>query len=645
MRFIKIFLCILLFISQPVVSSQAWQFNGLKVTYDKNGLLLKLDNFTIPLFDDSITDVSYRCDSSQQLYPIHQCDHGELKFSYHGEEYHAILNGWYDAANNQWKMDVFNQNKSMVLHIDSKNQQQLKIDFNRLSIDSLSQWLQPYYAIDVSTATGQISSHVIIDISDDMTVLADYEVSELSWESDDGQYIIAESQLSGTIEVKQKPTGMTIDVFSKINQGEGLFTDVYTNFEQYPVDVLSSIHIDDQWNVSQWQVNLSATDAINFNFDILDWRNLTVDIDYKVKDLSVLYQAFFESYLSIIGIDDALFSGQSHGQISIQDGVISQISTTCEDVNLSITSIKTDIQNFDCELKWKNEGQWQTSMLSWQKLLLAGMPINQAEISILTVGQQISLPKETTLPVFDGSVVIHELSVNDLFTPDISIEFDGEVMPISLELITEKMGWPLMKGSISGKIPGMKKIGQSITFDGSLDLTVFDGYMRIDHLSMERLFGIAPVIAGDISFDRLNLEQVTSTFDFGDISGLVNGYVNGLRVTNWKPDRLDAYIESSKVKGVRQSISQRAIDNISSIGGVQGALSRSFLRFFKYFKYKRIGIGCRLRNAICEMRGIAENNNTYRIVEGKGLPSINIIGVSKFIDWEIFLDRLLNAGY
>ncbi|MBL4661761.1 MAG: hypothetical protein JKY19_15480 [Alcanivoracaceae bacterium] len=202
-----------------------------------------------------------------------------------------------------------------------------------------------------------------------------------------------------------------------------------------------------------------------------------------------------------------------------------------------------------------------------------------------------------------------------------------------------------MNGSISGKIPGMKKQGHSITFDGSLDLTVFDGQMQIDDLSIERLFGVAPVIAANIKFHKLNLQQITSTFDFGEMTGLIDGYVNDLRITNWKADRLDAYIESSKSSKIKQTISQRAIDNISSIGGIQGALSRSFLRFFEYFKYKRIGIGCKLRNSICEMRGIETNNNSYYIIEGKGIPSINIIGISRFIDWEVFLDRLLNAGY
>lgn len=276
------------------------------------------------------------------------------------------------------------------------------------------------------------------------------------------------------------------------------------------------------------------------------------------------------------------------------------------------------------------------------------MPIKTSEIGFVANDENIILDENTVIPVFDGNIVINRLKLEKIFNPLISIDFDGEVEPISLELITEKMGWPIMKGSISGNIPGLKKVENTITFDGLLELQAFDGEITVANLSMERLFGIAPVIAADVNFKDLNLQKITSTFDFGEITGLVKGYVNGLRITNWKPDRLEAYVESVGSKKIKQTISQRAIDNISSIGGIQGAVSRSFLRFFDSFRYKRLGIGCKLRNSICEMTGLKNSktdDNRYYLIEGSGIPAINILGFRKFIDWEVFLDRLLKANY
>ena len=45
------------------------------------------------------------------------------------------------------------------------------------------------------------------------------------------------------------------------------------------------------------------------------------------------------------------------------------------------------------------------------------------------------------------------------------------------------------------------------------------------------------------------------------------------------------------------------------------------------------------------MSGIKAENNTYQLIEGKGLPSINVMGYRRYIDWETFLERLLSAGY
>jgi hypothetical protein len=242
-------------------------------------------------------------------------------------------------------------------------------------------------------------------------------------------------------------------------------------------------------------------------------------------------------------------------------------------------------------------------------------------------------------------VLISHLHHKNIFDSFIEIDFNGEVLPISLELITKKLDWPVMSGKISGLIPGLKKVGNRIDFLGELELNVFDGNMKISNLSTERLFGVAPVIAGNINFNELNLEQITNTYDFGEITGLVNGYVNDLRITNWKADRLESYIETIKNKKVKQTISQRALDNISSIGGVQGAISNSFLKFFDSFKFSKLAIGCKLRNSVCEMSGIGSAKDGYFLVKGKGIPRINIVGYRKFIDWEVFLDRLFNANF
>jgi hypothetical protein len=91
----------------------------------------------------------------------------------------------------------------------------------------------------------------------------------------------------------------------------------------------------------------------------------------------------------------------------------------------------------------------------------------------------------------------------------------------------------------------------------------------------------------------------------------------------------------------RHRISQRAVDNLTSLGGgVGGALSRSFLRMFESFSYDAIGLSCRLARGVCRMDGLEESNGGYTIVRGGGLPRIDVVGYSREVDWDVLVQRL-----
>ena len=85
--------------------------------------------------------------------------------------------------------------------------------------------------------------------------------------------------------------------------------------------------------------------------------------------------------------------------------------------------------------------------------------------------------------------------------------------------------------------------------------------------------------------------SLTRTFSFGAIEGKLDGDVNDLEMVNWKPVKMDAKLQSSDGKYLKK-ISQRAVENISSLGGAgaAAAVQRSVLRFFKEFNYEKTGL-------------------------------------------------------
>ena len=95
----------------------------------------------------------------------------------------------------------------------------------------------------------------------------------------------------------------------------------------------------------------------------------------------------------------------------------------------------------------------------------------------------------------------------------------------------------------------------------------------------------------------------------------------------------------------RHRISQRAVTNLSSIGGGSGggvaaALQGGFLKFFDDFGYDRLGLSCRLANDVCTMGGVFEKDGGYYIVRGAGLPRIDVIGSQKQVAWTRLVRQL-----
>jgi hypothetical protein len=72
---------------------------------------------------------------------------------------------------------------------------------------------------------------------------------------------------------------------------------------------------------------------------------------------------------------------------------------------------------------------------------------------------------------------------------------------------------------------------------------------------------------------------------------------------------------------------------------LQGAM----LKLFKTFGYKQIGLNCTLQGTVCQMSGLQTTGDGYTIVEGSGLPRLQVIGHQTQVDWPTLVRRLREA--
>jgi len=632
----------ILLIFSVLLSAQTMQYqlSGLQVNHQDTGTSINMNElFVAP--DIRFSDIRYQCKTEADIYPTHDCQQAELMFDL--QEYRLQLSGqvYYDVIDQILKVDAVDKDNTMVFKYDSARQSQ---DI-QLSNWPINKWLPPLFKPIKDNLTATANGSVGITLNQGIIKSNEaIEFSGLDYEHSDDLIALG---LAGQIEFNWHSQAQTVAADIVINQGEALLKQVYVNFSEFPLQLTLKLNMAKppyqvNWTIAHKTAFAASGDlALTEDFVIDTWQGRADIID------SALFNKYISnSVLEIYGFSQNQAKGGFLLTATGDGSLVDYVTVKFNDFSFANQKRKLAVAGLNGELDWQWHQTSQPSNVSWQSLILSGLPIKEASLNFNISEDDFSLYGRHEFPIFDGSLVIQRLTVDNFMADEAAaVKMDAEIEPISLRPISQALDWPELAGQISGQLPGMVKTGQVIEFQGTLHLSVFDGSIRLENLSMERLFGVAPVIATDVDINLLDLALLTDTYDFGLITGRLSGKINHLRITNWKVDRMDASIYSVKTKDSEQTISQKAIENISAIGGVKGAISRTFLRFFEEFKYKKLKLSCRLHNSVCQIGGINNQNGRFTIVEGGGLPKINIVGFAREIAWDVFIDRLLNASY
>ncbi|MEZ5446588.1 MAG: hypothetical protein R3F45_12535 [Gammaproteobacteria bacterium] len=270
------------------------------------------------------------------------------------------------------------------------------------------------------------------------------------------------------------------------------------------------------------------------------------------------------------------------------------------------------------------------STLSWARAGWQRLDLGPGSVGMSSSHRSIKITHWSDVEILGGTFKVDRLEIADVGTGNFGVDIEGVLTPIPMQEFSQAMGWPIMNGTLSGVIPGLKYRRGLLTLEGDLLVRVFDGSVVVRGLRIEDPFGQSPVLMTDMDVKNIDLEQLTGAFSFGKIEGTLEGEVRGLRLEDWQPTAFDGYLQNPADDDRRHRISQKAVDNLSAIGGggIGGALSRGFLSIFKEYSYDRLGLHCRLSDGVCAMKGVAPAENGFYIVTRGGLlpPWIDVKG-------------------
>ncbi len=379
---------------------------------------------------------------------------------------------------------------------------------------------------------------------------------------------------------------------------------------------------------------LNATGQYNLND--FKWQHLQATLPRL--DLKTAYPTLFKPLLEKTAFADADVAGVAVLKLEIDHAEPKMFELQLKGVDVADKHQKFALHGVNANIPWDYDEAKKVSF-SYESGELLNLPLGKTQIQAQVERYSLTAPA-IKLPILDGALNLTNISAlrrSGQWYWHLGASLDA----ISMEGFSTHLHLPKMQGKASAEIPLVTYAAGTLTTDGSLVLNVFNGTATVTGLTMQSPLGIAPKLNAEITLRNLDLGALTSSFSFGAIEGRLDGDIKNLELQNWRPVKFDAIVQSSPGKYPKK-ISQRAVENISALGGggAAAAVQRSFLRFFEQFNYGKMGLSCKLRNDICEMGGIELTPHGYVIVKGSGIPAITVMGYNQTVGWSELLARI-----
>jgi hypothetical protein len=481
------------------------------------------------------------------------------------------------------------------------------------------------------------------------TFAAELSLQEFAFDSPDGRY--AGEGLG--IEVNGEMPGGSpgaARLSGRLHSGAVLFDQLYAEFAASPLRFeLTPQYAEERLDALAFDLADDGAVAVEGQFEWLDGGAWSA----KIENISLIFPAAYERYLEAMAaawtLDGLEVTGSlswtgSFGSEGLASGDLDLRDLTVVDTRrgrFALTGLATRLRPGAPEFD---------STLDWRGLLFGRINLGPGRAHLDSSPGTFALARPLTLDVLGGSLQLQRLAYRlpsaNAAQGESGFELEARADGIELERLTAALGWPGFGGTLGGEIPRVHLENGVLDVDGEIQVDVFGGSIRVKDLAMERPFGVLPSLSANAEISDLDLEQLTGTFEFGSISGRVDGYVRGLRLLDWSPVAFDAWLGTPERQSRSRSISRQAVNHLAAIGGggATAALAGPVMRLFDSFSYRRLGLGCRLDNYVCEVRGVSEEGEGVLLLEGAGIPKVTVRAYNRRVDWPQMVANLVAVG-
>ncbi|MDO8933269.1 MAG: hypothetical protein Q7U97_12810 [Rhodocyclaceae bacterium] len=360
-------------------------------------------------------------------------------------------------------------------------------------------------------------------------------------------------------------------------------------------------------------------------------------------DLATAMREWVQPWLAGLGFPSWSTSGHALFAAESQDGRLKRFYAGLEDATLTDGTGHVELAGVNARIPWE-DGAATEADFGVAGGRLGDLPLGGFRFPLHIAGREARV-SDLVAPMLDGKFAVEDLRIarrDDGWHG----EFAGGIDGVSMPKLSRALGMPAMDGNLTARIPRVSYAGGVLALDGALAMEVFDGGLIVHRLRVIDAFGSERRFVADVTARGLDLGMLTRTFSFGSIEGRFDADLHDLEMAGWKPVRFDVRIADSPGDYPR-ILSLGALQDITSLGDGTGGegkavdtIRRMPERAIGGFGYAHIGIGGKLRDGVFLLAGVGRDGDGVVLMEGRGIPSVRIIGYNPRVDWEALVARI-----
>lgn len=478
-------------------------------------------------------------------------------------------------------------------------------------------------------------------------------VRGMGHDATDGSFGIANLAADLDLRLAGALDALHIAADASLHGGQALAGSIYVELPQTPIHARIGAALSSSvWKVDRFDWRdpgvLDASLHGQWNPLTHQWQALQAQL--RELDLALATDRYARSWLATRGYGELQARGRAQGAVVLEAGRVRGFSFDAKNVDLVDGAGRFALEGLDGALGWSADTPRAPTALGWRHAEFYRVPFGAARSQWTADRESLRLAAPLAVDVLGGQLRLEKFIAQPASPRGDRYEASFAVVGVQLPQMSAAFGWPIFPGNLSGGIPEIEFVGDRIDFHGGLDLYLFDGHLGVNTMSLERPFGSEPALGANIHFENFDLEQLTSAFSFGSMSGRLFGTIDDLRLLDWGTVAFDAWL---RTKGGGK-MSYTAVDDITGISSGAPALQNLALKLVNTFRFGQLGVRCRLRDEICTMGGVdpvperldADHSldaRGYAIVKGAGLPRIDIVGHRRHVDWPTLVRRLRDA--